>query len=421
MFAKAFVAFVALAASVNAVCMHATRHLPRQEAEPVPISDFSYTGLTGPTNWAGIKAENAGCATNTVQSPINIDATIAKAAEVPQVVIASVAEADFENLGTTLETIVTGNTTLGGTTFELKQFHMHSPSEHRVNEEYFPLEVHMVHEGPNGEIAVIALLFQLSEDGSTTDLLTNVIQNIDQVVTPGTRTKTGALDFSAVINHVSTTPLFQYTGSLTTPPCAEGLTFLVTEVPLPLNVATFNKIKNVIKFNARFTQNTLGQTNLLQVAADFAIQRDGLNVAGGAAAANGTAAADAGNIEAIVKAIVDQKQDLTFETVTTTVTNVKVAGAVVSGAEAGAGGQAGNGQVVVPQVGHGAAAEPKKDDKKENKKEAKQENKPEAKQEIKPAAKQENTEEVHRVKIERSRIGRSPSFRRRSAAGKRRL
>ena len=88
----------------------------------------------------------------------------------------SVAEADFENLGTTLETIVTGNTTLGATTFTLQQFHMHSPSEHRVNEEYFPLEVHMVHEGPNGEIAVIALLFQLTEDGSTTDLLTNVIE-----------------------------------------------------------------------------------------------------------------------------------------------------------------------------------------------------------------------------------------------------
>ena len=103
-------------------------------------------------------------------------------------------------------------------------------------------------------------------------------------MTPGTRTKTGALDFTEVINHVATTPLFQYTGSLTTPPCAEGLTFLVTEVPLPLNVATFNKIKNVIKFNARFTQNTLGQTNLLQVAADLAIKRDGLAVAGGGGA-----------------------------------------------------------------------------------------------------------------------------------------
>jgi hypothetical protein len=54
---------------------------------------------------------------------------------------------EFENLGTTIEVIVNGTTKFGGTDFRLKQFHMHTPSEHRVNDEYYPLEVHMVHEG----------------------------------------------------------------------------------------------------------------------------------------------------------------------------------------------------------------------------------------------------------------------------------
>lgn len=66
---------------------------------------------------------------------------------------------------------------------------------------------------------------------------------------------------------MQTTPLFQYTGSLTTPPCAEGLTFLITQQPLPLNVVTFNSLKSVIKFNSRVTQNILGEANLLEVGA----------------------------------------------------------------------------------------------------------------------------------------------------------
>ena len=49
--------------------------------------------------------------------------------------------------------------------------------------------------------------------------------------------------------------------------CAEGLTFLVLSEPLPLNVATFNAIKKVVKFNARYSQNKLGERNLLDIAA----------------------------------------------------------------------------------------------------------------------------------------------------------
>jgi len=54
---------------------------------------------------------------------------------------------EFENLGTTIEVIVNGTTKFAGNDFRLKQFHFHTPSEHRVNEEYFPIEIHLVHEG----------------------------------------------------------------------------------------------------------------------------------------------------------------------------------------------------------------------------------------------------------------------------------
>lgn len=114
----------------------------------------------------------------------------------------------------------------------------------------------------------MAVMFELTPDGSTTELLTAVTKNLKDITEPGTVTKTGRLEFDPLIEHLQTKPLFQYTGSLTTPPCAEGLTFFVTEEPLPINVETFLGIKDVVKFNSRYTQNTLGQTNLLQVASE---------------------------------------------------------------------------------------------------------------------------------------------------------
>jgi len=131
----------------SANCMYGTSLFPRAAgAATVEVSNFGYTGLQGPLNWAGLSAENSACATSKVQSPINIDSTVQLAAEAPKVVIPDVKAAEFENLGTTVEVIVNGTTTLGGTQFSLKQFHFHTPSEHRVAEEYFPLEIHMVHE-----------------------------------------------------------------------------------------------------------------------------------------------------------------------------------------------------------------------------------------------------------------------------------
>lgn len=75
-----------------------------------------------------------------------IDSKVAIATEKPVLDIPEQA-VEFENLGTTIEVIVNGTTKFAGSDFRLKQFHMHTPSEHRVNDEYYPLEVHMVHEG----------------------------------------------------------------------------------------------------------------------------------------------------------------------------------------------------------------------------------------------------------------------------------
>ncbi|KAF7290172.1 Carbonic anhydrase [Mycena indigotica] len=275
----------------SANCLHGTSFMPRAEGE-VQVSKFGYTGLQGPLNWAALDPANRACRLSSVQSPIVLDDAVPKATEKPKIEIEALEEAEFENLGTTLEVVIAegkGKTTFAGKEFALKQFHLHTPSEHRINDEYFPLEMHMVHQAQDGGIAVIAIPFQLDEEGGTTELLTAATENLQDVATPGTATTTGALDFATLVAAVEAGPLFQYTGSLTTPPCAEGLTFLVLEQPLPLDIKTYNALKRVIKFNARYTQNTLGQPNFLALATDLSVREDGLKAPQQAAQANATA------------------------------------------------------------------------------------------------------------------------------------
>lgn len=131
------------------------------------------------------------------------------------------------------------------------------------------------------------------------------MEKIGAISAPGSVTETGPLDFAPLVDVLAKQSLHTYAGSLTTPPCAEGLTFFITTEQLPLNVATFNQIKAVVGFNARFTQNAVGQDNLLAASAKVVAQVEA--TAGGAEAVVAApvaeaAPATAGGAEAVFAA-----------------------------------------------------------------------------------------------------------------------
>ncbi|KAJ4334849.1 hypothetical protein N0V87_006544 [Didymella glomerata] len=291
-----------LASTASATCLHGLSMFKRAagaENGTVEVNTFGYGPENGPFNWASLAPENEACKAGLNQSPINIgtdlpagnltkrnviihkracvnesssDATIGAAADRPVVDIPDQA-VEFENLGTTIEVVVNGTTSFNGTDFRLVQFHMHTPSEHHINDEYFPLEVHMVHQGvlDNTQLAVIAMMFQVSA-GDSDPVIAGLSSSLDAIATPGTKTKIeNGLDFSGVLSKIESSDILQYSGSLTTPPCAEGVTFLVVKDPLDIGVADFNAIKSIVKFNSRFIQNTLGQDNMLRIGANSGV------------------------------------------------------------------------------------------------------------------------------------------------------
>ncbi|KYK56298.1 hypothetical protein DCS_08268 [Drechmeria coniospora] len=278
--------FALCAGSALASCHYGTSHFKRENK--VPVFKFGYTGLIGPLNWYGLNPNvNKLCATGTHQSPINLNGstTTSPGSSVSFQVDGAPNGSVLENLGTTLE--VPGNGTLvhGGKTYHLVQFHFHTPSEHFIESEYSVMEVHFVFQADDKSLTAVGFLIDL---GPTTPFLSSVFQNVDQVATPGSDAATGPLCFTELENHLKNNNIYtqahpvppsdvprsltvasRYSGSLTTPPCAEGVSWIVSSQPLHIDADTYHKVKDIIRFNARYIQNVPGGVNLLQNAANY--------------------------------------------------------------------------------------------------------------------------------------------------------
>jgi carbonic anhydrase len=144
-----------LIATVSANCAYGTSAFPR--AAQVKVSTWGYDGLKGPLNWYGLnETANYACDKGSHQSPIVVDSTVSvlNASAITKFSVPDYPSgAEFENLGTNVEVVVNGTLVDGisQTTFNLAQFHFHTPSEHRIYDEFYPMEMHWVFESDGEE------------------------------------------------------------------------------------------------------------------------------------------------------------------------------------------------------------------------------------------------------------------------------
>lgn len=106
---------------------------------------------------------------------------------------------------------------------------------------------------------VVSLLVDISGNASV-KAFDQVISHIHGIETPGSIVEVPDLDLGGIAQVVNAISFFHYTGSLTTPPCTEGVEFFVSTQTLPLHIEQFNRLKAVVGHNARFVQGMIPKT-----------------------------------------------------------------------------------------------------------------------------------------------------------------
>lgn len=160
--------------------------------------------------------------------------------------------------------------------YDLIQFHFHSPSEHRINNHFADAELHLVHQHkPSGSLAVVGILLEVQEKANPLfDWITALDKEVDLAEKGhgflAKHEKTGLevqgkeqikykvhkVDFEELLKATNAfTPRWEYEGSLTTPPCTEGVAWNVVQTSVGLGLKQFDALVDLEGYNSRFLQD----------------------------------------------------------------------------------------------------------------------------------------------------------------------
>lgn len=220
---------------------------------------WSYEGEAGPENWGNLSPDFKLCGTGKAQTPIDI----------PSSAVVNPADIKFNyqpsavnilNNGHTIQVNYDPNSSIevGGKTYNLKQFHFHTPSEHTRDGTHTDLEMHLVHQAADGQLAVVGVMIKKgAENAAFKPVFDNLpAQEQEAKAVPG-----------AMVNSAdllpSTRTYYRYEGSLTTPPCSEGVQWLVMNTPIELSDAQVGAFQAIFKMDARPIQPLNGRSFLM--------------------------------------------------------------------------------------------------------------------------------------------------------------
>jgi carbonic anhydrase len=215
-----------------------------------PKHSWDYGEALGPDHWGDLKPEFAMCKSGHQQSPIDIHD--AKKADLPQI--------HFDYQPSSLHIIDNGHTimvnyapgsfmSVGGKRYELKQFHFHRPSEEKINGKAFAMSVHLVHVDQAGKLAVVAVLLREGQENSLVDELW---KDLPREKEREDRLDNIRIDVSGMLP--SDRAYYTFSGSLTTPPCSEDVTWFVLKNPVTVSAEEIEKFSQLYRNDARPTQ-----------------------------------------------------------------------------------------------------------------------------------------------------------------------
>jgi len=231
-----------------------------EDATPTPLPHWEYEGEEGPENWGEIDPVYEMCSIGKEQSPIDLG----------EVEITDLSDIEF--VQSTIEPVLIGNNghtiqvaagdgenyiVLDGVQYNLLQFHFHTPSEHKIAGEATDMELHLVHIDENKNLAVLGIMIK---EGAENAALKLVFDNMptekrDPALVDGTLTVADFLPADKTT--------FRYMGSLTTPPCSEGVHWNVFANPVEASKEQIEAYRAIFPMDARPVQ-PLNEREIIQ-------------------------------------------------------------------------------------------------------------------------------------------------------------
>ncbi|WP_294945462.1 carbonic anhydrase [Sulfurivirga sp.] len=232
---------------------HAEHGAHAPAAAHAHTAHWGYEGATGPAHWGDLDPGFSTCKTGRNQSPVNLDDTLAVGTVgLPAVDIAYGTPAlNVINNGHTVQVNYPAGSYIkvGGHRFDLLQFHFHTPSEHQHNGENLPMEMHLVHKDAHGNLAVIGILYRT---GAENPELQKLIDHLPADIGKAHTHEQVHIDLTKFFPHDRR--FYKYSGSLTTPPCSEGVYWMVFRQPIEASEAQIAALQKLLGHNNRPVQ-----------------------------------------------------------------------------------------------------------------------------------------------------------------------
>lgn len=207
--------------------------------------EWQYEGHLGPENWGFIKPDYALCGTGQQQSPV--DLTGAVETTLPALELHwRAADWELYNSGVALELEAkdAGYAMIDGDRFDLRRISFHAPSEHAINGVRFPMELQYLHENATGQMSIISVMLK---GGGRNDAFDAIMARAP--VSANHRNPVGRVSTLPLISDIG--DILRYYGSMTAPPCTEGVQWTVLTDPVVISDAALMAFTALYPMNAR--------------------------------------------------------------------------------------------------------------------------------------------------------------------------
>ncbi|MBK6795067.1 MAG: carbonic anhydrase family protein [Anaerolineales bacterium] len=229
---------VILLAATLVACAPANEESSHADTSP----HWTYEGEEGPEHWGDLDPAYMVCGAGKNQSPIDV-ASPAEQDLANIVFHYQPSEVNILNNGHTVQVNYDAGSyiELDSIRYDVAQFHYHAPSEHAVDGKLFAAELHIVHKSADGNLAVVGILL---DEGAQNDAYLPFTENL-----PAKESE--ATDAGVTINAADLLPAeqtsFRYSGSLTTPPCSEGVNWLLMTTPVEISTEQIEALTSLFE------------------------------------------------------------------------------------------------------------------------------------------------------------------------------